>query len=125
MHCHFLSHRSIVKSLSVVCIASGLSGLPWIARVALADGTNQPPVLIQADAQEANADKSRLIARGNVIVSSPQHQLDGRADEVQYSQTEQLVILTGNVRLVQRGKQMEGAKIVCNLKTGQCFAPQG
>jgi lipopolysaccharide export system protein LptA len=96
-----------------------------MVRIARADRTKQPPVLIQADVQEANADKSRLIARGNVVVSSPQHQIDGRADEVQYSSAIQQVILTGNVRLVQRGKMMEGAKVVCDLKTGQCLAPQG
>lgn len=96
-----------------------------MARSAQADAPNQPPVLIQADVQETNADKSRLIARGNVVVSSPQHQIDGRADEVQYSSANQQVVLTGNVRLVQRGKMMEGAKIVCDLKTGQCLAPQG
>lgn len=93
--------------------------------MAQADGTNQSPVLIQADVQEVNGDKSRLIARGNVVVSSPQHQIDGRADEVQYSSVNQQVILMGNVRLVQRGKMMEGTKIVCDLKTGQCLVPQG
>lgn len=95
-----------------------------MTRFVLANGT-QPPVMIQSNEQEVNADNSQLIARGNVIVSSPQHQLDGRADEVQYLRSDQQVILTGNVRLVQRGKQMQGTKIVCNLRTGECLASQG
>jgi lipopolysaccharide assembly outer membrane protein LptD (OstA) len=125
MYCYPSTQRSIAKPLSMLCITCGLLGLPWMARIARADATNRPPVLIQADIQEANADKSRLTARGNVVVSSPQYQIDGRADEVLYSSTNQQVILTGNVRLVQRGKILQGTKVVCNLKTGQCLASEG
>jgi lipopolysaccharide assembly outer membrane protein LptD (OstA) len=108
-----------VHQLSILA-ALCLIGPPWVAKITHAGSPKQSQVLIQADFQTTDPKTNRLTARGNVFVSAPQYRLDVRADEAQYLGTRQTLILIGNVRLVQRGKVMKGARIICQLNTGRC-----
>jgi lipopolysaccharide export system protein LptA len=114
-----------VRQLSTLAAVLCLTGLPWVAKTARADNSQKSQVRIQADSQIADPKTDSLTARGNVFVSGPQFRLDIRADEAQYSKAGQMLVLIGNVRLVQRGKVMKGARIMCRLNTGQCELQQG
>jgi lipopolysaccharide export system protein LptA len=110
-----------LSTLAALCFVGPL----WIAKIARAEYPKQSQVLIQADSQAVDPKTNSLNARGNVFVSAPQYRLDVRADEAQYSRASQTLTLIGNVRLVQRGKVMKGARIICQLNTGQCEAQPG
>jgi lipopolysaccharide export system protein LptA len=106
--------------LSTLSVILCLFGLSYGAKLTHAQDTQKSQILIQADSQAVDAKTKLLTARGNVLFSDPLHRIDARADEVQYSNERQYLILKGNVRLVHRGKLMEGAQVTCQLKTGQC-----
>jgi lipopolysaccharide assembly outer membrane protein LptD (OstA) len=110
-----------LSTLAALCLIGPL----WVAKIVRAENPKQSQVLIQADSQTADPKTNSLNARGNVFVSVPQYRLDVRADEAQYSETSQTLILIGNVRLVQRGNVMKGTRIICQLKTGQCEPQPG
>lgn len=110
-----------LSTLAALCLIGPL----WVAKIVRAENPKQSQVLIQADSQTADPKTNSLNARGNVFVSVPQYRLDVRADEAQYSETSQTLILIGNVRLVQRGNVMKGARIICQLKTGKCEPQPG
>jgi lipopolysaccharide export system protein LptA len=105
---------------SILSVILCLIGLPCGTNITLAQDAQRSQILIQADSQAVDAKTNLLTARGNVRFSDPFHHIDARADEILYSNERQYLVLKGNVRLVHRGKLIEGAQVTCQLKMNQC-----
>lgn len=103
----------------------GFVALGAIAHPATAQTLAQPipdelGITLQSDVQQIDPDTGTLTATGNVRLSYPERQLEGFAEQVQYLESQGLLILLGEARLIQQGDVLEGEQITCRTDVWQC-----
>ncbi|MBD2256859.1 LptA/OstA family protein [Pseudanabaena sp. FACHB-2040] len=77
-------------------------------------------IFVRADAQEVNEETQEVRAIGNAAFIYPEAQIEANADEIRYVPTDQQIVLLGNVRISQRGEQLQGTSAICSIDKKQC-----
>jgi lipopolysaccharide export system protein LptA len=85
-----------------------------------AQSSTPPQITLRSDIQEENTQTNIITARGNVLFDYPDAQIRGLSEEAQYLKEKQIVILIGNVRLLQRGEEFKGEKFTCAIAQKNC-----
>ncbi|MEM8602984.1 MAG: LptA/OstA family protein [Cyanobacteria bacterium P01_H01_bin.121] len=77
-----------------------------------ADPTGQQPITVISDIQEADSKTGIMTARGNVQVFYPARELQGTSDQAQYFRNERIIVMTGNVVIIEQGvNTLEGETV--------------
>jgi lipopolysaccharide export system protein LptA len=86
---------------------------PWGSNPAQAqDGGT---ITLRSDIQEANAATGIITARGNVQVDYPARRIQATSAQADYYSNEQRIVLSGNVVVVQEGKNTLRAEVITYL----------
>ncbi|MBD1869258.1 RodZ domain-containing protein [Oculatella sp. FACHB-28] len=113
------SHPVFLQCL-VGFVALGAIAHPAIAQTLAQPISDELGITLQSDVQQIDPDTGTLTATGNVRLSYPERQLEGFAEQVQYLESQGLLILLGEARLIQQGDVLEGEQITCRTDVWQC-----
>jgi lipopolysaccharide export system protein LptA len=80
------------------------------------------PLTILSDVQEANAITGVVTARGNVQIFYPARQVQASAVQAQYYSREGRIVLSGNVYVLQDGNSLQGETITYLVEEGRFLA---
>ncbi|MBD2069717.1 DUF4115 domain-containing protein [Leptolyngbya sp. FACHB-671] len=115
----FTSHPVFLQCL-VGFVTLGAIAHPAIAQTLAQPISDELGITLQSDVQQIDPDTGTLTATGNVRLSYPERQLEGFAEQVQYLESQGLLILLGEARLIQQGDVLEGEQITCRTDVWQC-----
>ncbi|NDJ21306.1 hypothetical protein GS682_06560 [Nostoc sp. B(2019)] len=79
---------------------------------------------ITSDVQDYNESTKEVRAIGNATWVYPADQIQASADEIRYVPTGEQVVLSGNVKILQRGERLRGKRAICLLEQKQCNLSQ-
>ena len=79
-------------------------------------------ITLKSDIQESNAETGIITARGNVQINYPARQIQATATQAQYYSRERLLVLTGNVYVLQEGNSMRAEEMTYLIDEGRFIA---
>lgn len=83
---------------------------------------NAGALTVQSDIQEANTETGVITARGNVRLNYPARNIQGTAAQVQYFSEERVIVLSGNVYVLQDGNSMRAERMIYKIDEGRFVA---
>ena len=83
---------------------------------------NAGALTVTSDIQEANTETGIITARGNVRINHPARNIQGTAAQAQYFSTERVLVLTGNVYVLQDGNSMRAERMTYKIDEGRFVA---
>lgn len=115
---------TIPVTLTIAALATGLSGLllPTEAIAQSRPVTDNRPLTLRADVQEANAKTGVVNARGNVQINYPARQIQATAAQAQYYSRERRIVLSGDVYVLQEGNSLRGERVTYLIDEGKFIA---
>ncbi|MEH2323698.1 MAG: LptA/OstA family protein [Nostoc sp.] len=81
-------------------------------------------IILTSDVQDYDESTKEVRAIGNASWVYPEAQIQASADEIRYVPTERQIILSGNVKILQRGERLQGTRAICSLEQNQCNLSQ-
>jgi lipopolysaccharide assembly outer membrane protein LptD (OstA) len=90
----------------------------------IAQLTETGEMTITSDVQDYDESTKEVRAIGNVTWVYPEAQIQASAEEIRYVPTGQQIILSGNVKILQRGERLQGKRAICSLEQNQCNLSQ-
>ncbi|MEL6496043.1 MAG: LptA/OstA family protein [Cyanobacteria bacterium J06623_7] len=92
-----------------------------VPRITLSQAT-PGAIALKSDIQESNSQTGVITARGNVQIDYPARQIKATAAQAQYFSRERLLILTGNVYVLQAGNSLRAEEITYLIDEGKFIA---
>jgi lipopolysaccharide export system protein LptA len=110
--------------LSLAIASSAFIFSSSLVENAQAQPSKTPELLLRSDIQQEDTETGDVIARGNVSFDYPAAQIQGTAKEARYIKKEQLIVLTGDVRVLQKGEILQGERVTCAIAQGKCTSSE-
>lgn len=79
-------------------------------------------MVVRSDIQEANRSTGVMTARGNVRIDYPARQMQATSAQAQYFTNDGVIVLTGNVHVLQEGNSTRGEVITYYVEEGRVVA---
>ncbi|BAW95847.1 hypothetical protein NIES970_07610 [[Synechococcus] sp. NIES-970] len=77
---------------------------------------------VLSDIQEANTESGIITARGNVRINYPARDIQATAAQAQYFSEERILVLTGNVYVLQEGNSLRAERMTYAIDEGRFVA---
>ncbi|MEA5503606.1 LptA/OstA family protein [Halotia wernerae UHCC 0503] len=77
-------------------------------------------ITLTSDVQQYDESTKEVRALGNATWVYPEAQIQASADEIRYVPTERQIILSGNVKILQKEERLQGKRAICSLEQKQC-----
>jgi lipopolysaccharide export system protein LptA len=125
---YYKFNRSLISRLGLTLILPitllGTVVLPTQVKTATAQAAGQGrPLQIKADIQEYDAKSQVVTARGNVQMSYTSRGILATAAQAQYFSKERQILLSGNVYILQQGRNsIRGERVVYLIDEGRFIA---
>jgi lipopolysaccharide export system protein LptA len=115
----FLATRRYLRLMVATALSGAILTVPQIAQAQAS-----PPVQINSTSNvlESNAKTGVFTLRGNVQINIPARKIQATATQVQHYSREQLLIMTGNVYVLQDGNSLRAEEITYLIKEGRFIA---
>ncbi|MEC4896330.1 MAG: LptA/OstA family protein [Oscillatoria sp. PMC 1051.18] len=103
-------------------IAGAIATFPQLKVAQAQTAADGRALSVRSDIQEANSETGVITARGNVQVNYPARQIQATAAQAQYFSRERMLVLTGNVYVLQAGNSMRAETITYLVDEGRFVA---